>query len=66
MFKGCGSLSSISVEMDVSVFGTTTGSWLSGVSDTGTFYCPTALGTDETITRGMNYCPDNWTVINID
>ena len=29
-------------------------------------YCPTALGTNETITRGVTYCPEGWTVINTD
>ena len=40
-------------------------SWLNGVAATGTFYCPTALGTNATITRGVSACPDGWTVINI-
>lgn len=40
--------------------------WLYGVSPTGTFICPTALGTNETITRGASYCPEGWTVINED
>ena len=38
--------------------------WLSSVSPTGTFICPTALGTNETIKRGASYCPEGWTVIN--
>ena len=40
--------------------------WLKGVSPTGTFICPTALGTNETIKRGVSYCPEGWTVINED
>ena len=43
-----------------------TNNWLSGVSSTGTFICPTALGTNETIQRGISYCPEGWTVINKD
>ena len=29
-------------------------------------YCPTALGTNATITRGTNACPEGWTVVNTD
>lgn len=29
-------------------------------------YCPTALGTNATITRGVSACPEGWTVINTD
>ena len=39
--------------------------WMKGVAANGTFYCPAALGTDETIERGVNYCPNGWTVVNI-
>lgn len=28
------------------------------------FECPTALGTQATINRGVAYCPTNWTVVN--
>ena len=66
MFFRCSSLSSITV--DFSVFNPTnaTISWIQGVAANGTFYCPTALGTNETITRGVTYCPEGWTVINTD
>ena len=66
MFIKCSSLSSITV--DFSVFNPTnaTSSWIDGVAANGTFYCPTALGTNETITRGVTYCPVGWTVINTD
>ena len=66
MFFRCSSLSSITV--DFSVFNPTsaTSSWIYGVAANGTFYCPTALGTNETITRGETYCPEGWTVINTD
>lgn len=40
--------------------------WLNSVQNGGIFYCPTALGTNETITRGTSNCPNNWTVVNID
>lgn len=39
--------------------------WLANTSATGTFYCPAELGTDETIQRGPSYCPEGWTVVNI-
>ena len=37
-----------------------------GAAATGTFYCPVALGTNETIERGTSRCPTGWTVINTD
>ena len=41
--------------------------WMYGMNGiSGTFYCPTALGTNETITRGTSNCPTGWTVINTD
>ena len=43
-----------------------TNSWLGSTPTTGTLYCPSALGTNETIQRGTNYCPTGWTVINQD
>ena len=43
-----------------------TGNWLKNVPGTGTFYCPTALGTNETISRDTSACPAGWTVINTD
>lgn len=36
--------------------------WLSGVSETGTFYKPSALPEE----RGISRIPDGWTVVNID
>lgn len=42
------------------------GNWVSGHSSEGTFVCPTALGTNETISRGISACPTGWTVINQD
>lgn len=63
MFVGCSSLALVSVAFES--FSNVT-DWLSGVAATGTFRCPRALGTSETITRGVSACPDGWTVVNID
>lgn len=62
LFYNCSSLSSIDVNF-TSWKGTT--AWVVDVAANGTFYCPTALGTNETISRGFSYCPTNWTVVNI-
>ena len=66
MFRNCISLSSISAAFTEWSPSNATAGWLSAVSSSGTFYCPTALGTNDTITRGDNYCPTNWTVVNTD
>ena len=70
MFEDCTSLATVRTAQtqawgdgtsdDPSLF------WLEGVAATGTFYCPTALGTNATITRGVSACPEGWTVINTD
>ena len=62
MFFGCNSIPSITTRQK-----TFTGctNWVQNITSTGTFYCPTALGTQAKITRGQNGCPKNWTVINI-
>ena len=62
MFTGCANLNRLEVHFNT--WNSTT-SWVSGVSATGTFYCPAALGTNETIERGVSKCPAGWTVINI-
>ena len=64
LFYGCSNLTSISVGF------TSWGSnacvyWVGNVAENGTFYCPSALGTNETIGRGPYYCPENWTVVNV-
>ena len=64
MFKGCRNIDRI--ECSFEAFSPATSNWLNGVSYTGTFICPTALGTNETIRRGVSYCPEVWTVINKD
>jgi hypothetical protein len=63
MFVKCSSLNHI-VTKQTSFSGCQ--SWLSNVSSNGTFVCPTVLGTNETITRGVSACPEGWTVVNED
>lgn len=41
-----------------------TSAWLVQVMGNGTFVCPAALGTNETITRGTSNCPTGWNVVN--
>ena len=65
MFYGCTSLASIRIGSTGWRTGATH-SWVYNVAASGTFYCPTALGTDATITRSADYCPEGWTVINTD
>ena len=62
MFENCSSIESVKVAF--SAWGSTT-YWFRGASATGTFYCPAALGTNDTITRDFNHCPTGWTVVNI-
>ena len=64
MFKGCINIDCIDCSFEA--FGVGTSDWLNNVSPIGTFICPTALGTNETIQRGISYCPEGWTVINVD
>lgn len=63
MFYGCTNLSS--VECHFSSWGEGTTNWLSGVASNGEFKCSSALGTNETIARGVSRCPENWTVVNV-
>lgn len=64
MFQNCSHLSSIKTyQRNWPPSGTPY--WVSGVASTGTFYCPSALGTNSTIQRGNHYCPNGWTVVNI-
>ena len=65
MFRYCINIDCIKCSFKAFASGSTN-NWLSGVSSTGTFICPTALGTNETIQRGISYCPEGWTVINKD
>ena len=70
MFSGCTSLTTVrTAQTQAWGDGTTDDpsmNWLKDVAATGTFYCPTALGTNDTITRGTSACPEGWTVINTD
>ena len=65
MFRDCINIDCIKCSFKAFATGVTS-NWLSGVSFAGTFICPTALGTNETIRRGVSYCPERWTVINKD
>ena len=69
MFSGCELLNEITagiITWTPSSGSAATTDWLNGVAATGTFRCPTALGTNATITRGVSACPEGWTVINTD
>ena len=63
MFYGCSSLTNIEVRFSN---WNNPNTWVQSVAPTGTFYCPTALGTNDTIERGASRCPTGWTVVNID
>ena len=65
MFNGCSALNSIRVSF-TAFNAIAMANWVQNVAATGTFYCPTALGTNETIGRGTGKCPTGWTVINTD
>lgn len=62
MFKGCTQLNEITTAQTSFE---NCNNWLSNVSQTGTFYCPSVLGTNDTIERGVSACPDGWNVVNI-
>lgn len=66
MFDGCRKLKEIEIHITSWPSSTTTmGYWVSGVASTGTFKCPAALGTNDTINRGISNCPAGWTVVNV-
>ena len=70
MFRGCSSLATVRTQQtqafsDEASESNPTLEWIEGVAETGTFYCPAVLGTNETISRGVNACPEGWTVVNI-
>lgn len=64
MFRYCTSLHEIKVAFTAWNSGSTLG-WCVGLTGPGIFYCPTVLGTNDTIERGASRCPADWTVINI-
>ena len=66
-FNTAGSMHDVKVGWTSFDTGSGTNGWLYGAgSGEGRFYCPTALGTDSTITRSGAACPAGWTVINTD
>ena len=65
MFQQC-KLDTIEVHFTADWGMSNTGYWVYGIASGGTFKCPTALGTNETITRDVSNCPAGWTVVNID
>ena len=70
MFSGCTSLATVRTAQTQAwgdgTIDDPTYLWVNGVAASGTFYCPTALGTNATITRGGSACPEGWTVVNTD
>lgn len=68
MFYNCKKLQSMDVSFTAWSPSNATYNWMysagSQTSGTKTFTCPTALGTDSTITRGSSNCPNGWTVVN--
>ena len=60
MFYGCTGISLIKAHF--TAWGTQTGTWVSNVSSTGTFYKPSALPVE----YGTSKIPTGWTVVNID
>ena len=66
MFSYCSSLE------EVVYLGTTepknyySGSWLNGVSSTGTFYMNKNATWDSTVTRDANGVPAGWTIVKVD
>lgn len=61
-FSGCSSLSDITFIGDSLPVMT---KWVDGVSSTGVFRCPPEVGTQETIARGVDSCPEGWAVEDV-
>lgn len=64
MFYGCTSLTEITIKLNTWPSSDSTGSlknWVSGVSPSGTFYCPSSLP----IEYGVSRIPSGWTVVRI-
>lgn len=64
MFSGCSSLTEITIKLKKWPSSDSTGSlknWVSGVSPSGTFYCPSSLP----IQYGVNRIPSGWEVVRI-
>jgi hypothetical protein len=62
MFNGCTQLNEVRTAQTSFE---NCGNWLSNVSQTGTFYCPSVLGNNDTISRGVSACPNGWNVVNV-
>lgn len=61
MFENCSKLSCLNVNFNIwNGANYPASGWVTGVSNTGTFYKPSSLE----IIRGTSYIPTNWTVIN--
>ena len=65
MFYNCTLLTHVKVHFTTWDIANATSDWLSSVASSGTFECPTELGTNETIQRGTSYCPNGWSVVNV-
>ena len=66
MFYECSNLSSIEVKFTYWPAGDNSMiNWVDGVAANGEFICPSALGTNASITRGTSNCPTNWTVYDV-
>ena len=63
-FYSCSAIANIEVGW-TSWGSSLTNNWLQNANGSGTFKCPTALGTNETISRGNSYVLSGWTVVNI-
>ena len=59
MFYNCSNLRQITTAHTAWSPTSATSNWVSGVSSSGTFTCPTALPQ----TRGANYIPSGWTIV---
>jgi hypothetical protein len=61
MFENCSKLSCLNVNFNIwNGANYPASGWVTGVSNTGTFYKPSSLE----IIRGTSYIPTNWNVVN--
>jgi hypothetical protein len=65
MFNGCTNLNNINVNFSSWYPSSATTNWVTNVSPSGTFYCSSILGNNDTIERGISACPDGWSVVNV-
>lgn len=65
LLRNCSNLSCVST--DIASWGEGNfPMWLEGCAVSGQFWCPSALGVDSTISRGINRAPEGWLVGNPD